>query len=128
VQFACEATALSLLRVKRTTPARAALVLEAVEHVVERVLQRGHLGHRALHRDPPPRVHRVHTPHQGGQLAQRREHPPQRQHVDHKQRHRARREHRYLRDAGACTDRRGRQHERGKRHTEHSRVDQSHTP
>ena len=85
-----------LLRVERAARAVAALVLEPVEHLVERVAQLGDLGRLALDLDPLAGRERVDAAHQRGQPLERAEHAPQREQVDRQHERDAEREHGHL--------------------------------
>ena len=96
VQLARHPPPLLLLRVERAAGAVAALALEPVEHVVERVAELGDLGRLALDLDPLPGGERVDAAHQRGQALERAEHAPQREQVDGQHRRDAEPEHRDL--------------------------------
>ena len=128
VQLARHPPALLLLGVERAARAVAALALEPVEHVVERVAELGDLGHLALELDPLPgasgstrRISAVrrssgpNTRRSASRLTARTTATPTAEH-DH------------LADVDALADRRGGDGEHGDGGDEHRRVDRDDAP
>jgi hypothetical protein len=73
VELRHQPPALGLLRGQRAPGAVAPLALEAIEHVVERVGDEGHLRLRAPDGQPPTGLERVDAPHEEGQSGERGE-------------------------------------------------------
>ena len=128
VQLARHPAPLLLLGVERAAAAVAALALEPVEHVVERVAQLGHLGRLAFDHDPPSGRERVHAAHQRGQLLERAEHAPQREQVDGEHERDTDPQHRHLAALDPRADGRGRQREHRDGGDQDSGVDGEHAP
>jgi hypothetical protein len=83
VKLARDPPPLTLLRRQRSKRAFAALVLEAIEHLVERVCEGDDLVVAGFGLDPLAGSERVDPPHQPGQPLQRRQGPPQQSEVRH---------------------------------------------
>jgi hypothetical protein len=82
VQLARKPRPLSLLGTKRPAPAVRPLMLEPVEHRIERLPQTRDLVVGRADTDAPARVERVDALHRGLEPLQRPEDPPQQHHVD----------------------------------------------
>ena len=107
VQLAREPSTFALLGRQCAAAARAPLVLEAIEHRVERVTQVRDLGVCPREREAPARCVRIDPAHQCGQLLERTEHAPKQQQVHRDHQHGPDREHDRLGDLQARAHGRG---------------------
>jgi hypothetical protein len=128
MKLASDPAPLALLSDQRPSPAQSPLLLEAVEHRVERPVDVGDLRDRALQLDPAARLERIDPPHQPGQPLQRIEHSPQQHHVDGDQRQRPNGEDEALGDREGRADGRRRERKHQGSDDEATRVDQHHAP